>query len=186
MFAGWSTQLRRGCWVATGFSRQGAPIPQGTELDEESVNPAKMKLRPGYHIHANISSKAVCLGQVIQQQQNWLNDQKIICILLRDGTATAESKLVVAPLHCPETTWKHNSSSPEQVQTKENNIHKTDANKIKWYSQNRYKQSKTIFMTWLTTVVEWHKKFNFILLILCSFIIHLTEKMGNMLICTSI
>jgi len=44
----------------------------------------------------------------------------IIWILLRDGTATAESKLVVAPLHCPETTRKQNtnSSSAEQVQTK--------------------------------------------------------------------
>jgi len=55
-------------------------------------------------MHANISSKAFCLGQVIQQQQNWLDDQMIIWILLRDVTATAESKVVVAPLHCPETT----------------------------------------------------------------------------------
>jgi len=53
----------------------------------------------------------------MQQQPNWLDDQTIIWILLRDGTATVESKVVVDPLHCPETTQKQNSSSTEQVQT---------------------------------------------------------------------
>jgi len=38
--------------------------------------------------------------------------------LLRNVTATAESMVVVAHLHCPETTWKQNSSNTEQVQTK--------------------------------------------------------------------
>jgi len=37
---------------------------------------------------------------------------------LGDGTATAELKVVVAHLHCPETTRKQNSSNTEQVQAK--------------------------------------------------------------------
>ena len=55
----------------------GASVPQGTELDRESVNPAaKMKLRPGCHnLFASMptSSKAVCLRQVERQQQSWLD-----------------------------------------------------------------------------------------------------------------
>jgi len=51
----------------------------------------------------------------MQQQPNYLDDQTIIWILLRDGTATAELKVVVD--HCPEATQKQNSSSIEQVQT---------------------------------------------------------------------
>jgi len=43
--AGWSAQLRRGCWVATGLSRwMGCSGPQGSGLGRESTNPAKMKL----------------------------------------------------------------------------------------------------------------------------------------------
>jgi len=35
--------LRKECWVATGFTRWGAPVPQGSELNTESVKQAKMK-----------------------------------------------------------------------------------------------------------------------------------------------
>ena len=48
--AGWSTQLRRGCWVATGLSWwMGCSDPQGSGRGRESINPAKMKLCPGCH-----------------------------------------------------------------------------------------------------------------------------------------
>ena len=48
--AGWSTQLRRSCWVATGLSRwMGCSDPQGPGRGRESINPAKMKLCPGCH-----------------------------------------------------------------------------------------------------------------------------------------
>jgi len=48
--ARWSTQLRRGCWVATGPSRwMGCSDPQGPGRGRESINPAKMKLCPGCH-----------------------------------------------------------------------------------------------------------------------------------------
>jgi len=81
VFAGSPPKLRGECWVASGFSRWGAPVPEGTELDEESVNPAKMKLRPVYHnpfASVQTSSKAVFLGQDLQQQQNWLDNETII------------------------------------------------------------------------------------------------------------
>jgi len=46
--ARWSTQLRRGCWVATGLSRwMGCSDLQGPGRGSESINPAKMKLCPG-------------------------------------------------------------------------------------------------------------------------------------------
>jgi len=39
-----------GCWVATGLSRwMGCSDPQGPARGRESINPAKMKLRPGCH-----------------------------------------------------------------------------------------------------------------------------------------
>ena len=48
--ARWSTQLRRGCWVATGLSRwMGCSDPQGPARGRESINPAKMKLCLGCH-----------------------------------------------------------------------------------------------------------------------------------------
>ena len=48
--ARWSTQLGRGCWVATGLSRwMGCSDPQGPARGRESINPAKMKLCPGCH-----------------------------------------------------------------------------------------------------------------------------------------
>ena len=48
--ARWSTQLHRGCWVATGLSRwMGCSDPQGPGHGRESINPAKMKLCPGCH-----------------------------------------------------------------------------------------------------------------------------------------
>jgi len=51
------TQLRRGCWVATGLSRwMGCSDPQGSGPGRESINPAKMKLCPGCH-NAFASSK---------------------------------------------------------------------------------------------------------------------------------
>jgi len=47
--------VAQGCWVETGFPRWGSPVPQGTELDGESVNPNKMKLHPGYHNLCNVN-----------------------------------------------------------------------------------------------------------------------------------
>ena len=48
--ARWSTQLRRGCWVATGLSRwKGCSDPQESGRGRESINQAKMKLCPGCH-----------------------------------------------------------------------------------------------------------------------------------------
>ena len=48
--ARWSTQFRRGCWVATGLSRwMGCSDPQGPGRGRESINPSKMKLCPGCH-----------------------------------------------------------------------------------------------------------------------------------------
>ena len=48
--ARWSTQLRRGCWVATGLSRwMGCSDPQGSGRGRESINPAEMKLCRGCH-----------------------------------------------------------------------------------------------------------------------------------------
>jgi len=48
--ARWSTQLRRGCWVATGLSRwMGCLDPQGPGRGRESINPAEMKLYLGCH-----------------------------------------------------------------------------------------------------------------------------------------
>ena len=44
---GWFTQLRRECWGATGVICWGEPVSRGNELDGESINPVKMKLRPG-------------------------------------------------------------------------------------------------------------------------------------------
>jgi len=39
--ARWSTQLRRGCWVATSLSRwMGCSDPQGSVCGRESINPA--------------------------------------------------------------------------------------------------------------------------------------------------
>ena len=48
--ARWSTQLRRGCWVATGLTWwMGCSDLQGSGRGRESINPAKMKLCPGCH-----------------------------------------------------------------------------------------------------------------------------------------
>jgi len=48
--ARWSTQLRRGSWVATGLSRwTGCSDPQRPGRGRESIIPAKMKLCPGCH-----------------------------------------------------------------------------------------------------------------------------------------
>ena len=48
--ARWSTQLRRGCWVATGLSWwMACSDPQGSGHGRESINPAKMKLCLGCH-----------------------------------------------------------------------------------------------------------------------------------------
>jgi len=48
--ARWSTQLHRGCWVATGLSRwMGCSDPQGSGRGRESINSAKMKLCLGCH-----------------------------------------------------------------------------------------------------------------------------------------
>jgi len=41
--------VKKGVCTAIGCIRSGAPIPRGTELDGESINSAKMKLRPGYY-----------------------------------------------------------------------------------------------------------------------------------------
>jgi len=48
--ARWSTQLRKGCYVATDLSRwMGCSDPQGSGRGRERTNPAKMKLCPGSH-----------------------------------------------------------------------------------------------------------------------------------------
>jgi len=39
-------QSKKGVCRAIGFTRWGAPIPRGTELDGECINPGKMKFRP--------------------------------------------------------------------------------------------------------------------------------------------
>jgi len=44
-----SNAVKKGVCTAIGFTCSDAPIPRGTELDGESINPAKMKLRPGYY-----------------------------------------------------------------------------------------------------------------------------------------
>ena len=97
----------RDCWVETGFTRWGAPIPQGIGLDGKSVNPAKMKFHPGYHKpFASMQTKVQT-----QFEEAELNDGSIAAWiserptgrLLEDGTATNESKVVVAHLQRPET-----------------------------------------------------------------------------------
>jgi len=68
----WSTQLCRGCWVATGLSRwMGCSDPQGSGLGRESINPAKMKLCLSCH-NPSASSKLYKLFAVFFAFGWWL------------------------------------------------------------------------------------------------------------------
>ena len=70
--ARWSTQLRRGCWVATGLSRWiGCSDPQGSERGTESINTAKMKLILGCQSLSHLASYTNCLQCFLHLDDGW-------------------------------------------------------------------------------------------------------------------
>ena len=82
--ARWSTQLCRGCWVATSLSRwMGCSDPQGSGRGRESINPAKMKLCLGCHNPfassklSHLASATNCLQCFLHLDDGWFRTIRI-------------------------------------------------------------------------------------------------------------
>ena len=135
--ARWSTQLRRGCWVATGLSQwMGCSDPQGSGRGRESINPVKMKLCPGCH-NPFASSKLYKLFAVFFAFGWWMVWIQSVEVLLSSFFVRQKWYVGILGKKCCSCKTKENQQQRENQLTKihkqttkqENQIINTQTNK---------------------------------------------------------
>ena len=139
--ARWSTQLRRGCWVATGLSRwMGCSDPQGPGRGRESINPAKMKLCPGCHKHF-ASCKLYCLQCFLHLDDGWFGTLGNQSVEVLPSNFFVRQKWYVGILGkmCCSCKTKENQQQRENQNTK---IHKQTTKQENQIINTQTKQSK--------------------------------------------